>query len=352
MSREAGGAGPRSATDRPVPRPEISRARPRVDDPDHVIADLAGRQQGVVSRAQLLAAGLTPQMIRHRRRHGRLHDLRPPVRGVYLVGHAVEPPLARERAALLACGRLHALLSHRSAAVVWGMEDERSGPVDVTVIGPRAPRRPGIRGHRVVAIDAGSWRWHRGLPLTTPARTVIDLAPTLSSHALESIVDRARIAGLLRNGELRRAVDDAGRRPGVAIVRALLDDELVPGFSRSEAERVALRVIRAARLPAPSGRNAGTKGRELDLVWGRERVVLEVDGQAFHRTAKRFEDDRAKDGDLHASGYRVLRVTWRMLTRQPEVVVARLAAVLALADRDVGLEERLHAAGRARGRRE
>lgn len=117
------------------------RLGPRGDrHPDEVIAGLAGRQQGVVSRRQLLAAGVSPEMIRHRRGRGRLHDLRPPIRGVYLVGHAVEAPLARERAALLACAPQPVVLSHRSAAVAWGIADPMPGPVDVTVIGPRAPR--------------------------------------------------------------------------------------------------------------------------------------------------------------------------------------------------------------------
>ncbi|MBF6620627.1 MAG: DUF559 domain-containing protein [Patulibacter sp.] len=307
---------------------------------DHVIADLAGRQHGVVSRAQLLAAGLSAEMIRHRRTRGRLHDLTPSMPGVYLVGSAAEPPLARERAALLSC-RGRVVLSHVSAGVLWGMCDRRPTLVDVTAVGLRAPRRNGIRGHRTADLDPGSWRWHRRVPVTSPARTVIDLAASTSSDELEAIVDRGRIAGLLRNGDLRRELAGAGGRRGVAAVRELLDGEQTPGFSRSEAERLALRMISSAQLPPPSGRNARTNGRELDLTWTRQRVVLEVDGRAFHSTPQRFEDDRAKDGALHAAGYRVLRVTWRMLTKQPSVVVARLAAVLALGDRELAIAERL-----------
>lgn len=321
------------------------RLGPRGDrHPDEVIAGLAGRQQGVVSRRQLLAAGVSPEMIRHRRGRGRLHDLRPPIRGVYLVGHAVEAPLACERAALLACAPQSVVLSHRSAAVAWGIADPMPGPVDVTVIGPRAPRRPGLRGHRAATIDAGSWRWHRGLALTTPARTVIDLAASASLDELEAIVDRAKVARLLRDGELRQAVDVEAPRAGVAAVRALLDAEQPPGFSRSAAERVALRVIGAAGLPAPSARNDRAGRFELDLVWHRERVVLEVDGRAYHRTSRSFERDRAKDGALHAAGYRVLRVTWRRLTHRPEAMVAQLAAILALAQRDAAVDERLRRA--------
>ncbi len=301
---------------------------------DRVIAEIAARQQGVVSREQLLAAGIGADAIRHRRERGRLHALRPPVRGVYLVGHVAEPAFARERAALLTAGREGAVLSHRTAAVVLGFAEPATGPVDVTVIGRCPPRRPGIRGHRTELWSPEAWRWEHGLPVTTPARTVLDLAATVSIEALEAIVDRARIVRLVNDEALRGELDARGGTRGAGKLRRLLNDERLPGFSRSEAERLTRRVVRAAALPAPTGQNARRGAHELDFVWARERVVLEVDGLAYHRTPARFEADRARDARLHAAGYRVLRVTWRMLTREPQVVVARLAAVLALAGQE------------------
>jgi predicted transcriptional regulator of viral defense system len=144
---------------------------------DNAIAKLAARQRGVVTVKQLHAAGFDDGAIKRRRRAGRLHRLR---HGVYHVGHAVPPDGAVEVAALLACGR-QSVVSHRSAARLWGLPSFRDwrSPVDVTVVGRDPGRKPGVRIHRTQCLDAREVRSADGIPVTTPARTLLDLAAVL-----------------------------------------------------------------------------------------------------------------------------------------------------------------------------
>lgn len=294
---------------------------------ERAIGEVAGRQDNVITRAQLLSAGLGRGAIAHRVSEGRLHRCH---RGVYLVGHAPPTPIAASRAAVLACGE-GAVLSHRSAAELWELLRATGGDRDVMVVahnpGRRPGRRPGIRVHRVARLDERELRDVRGLRVTSPARTICDVAAVQPSREVEEAITQARIKRLVRDRDLLAVIERAPGRKGSALVRRLLSDELEAGFTRSEAERRLRGLIRAAGLPAPET-NAGLCGYEVDVLWRRERLVIEVDGHIFHSHRAAFERDRKRDQVLVAAGYRVIRVTWRQLIDEPLAVIARIAAAL------------------------
>jgi very-short-patch-repair endonuclease len=272
---------------------------------DRAIASLAARQCGVVTTAQLAAAGIGRSGIAHRVANGRLTPVH---RGVYRVGPIVAP-YALEMAAILATG---GVLSHHSAAAVWGIRPDYDGDVHTTVTGIDARSRPGLRVHQAVSLKAAV---QFGLPLTTPARTLHDLAPILRQHDLDRAVEEAVIRGLATPDEL-------GTRPAL---REAIRNE--PRLTRSEAERRLLKLIRAADLPAPVT-NTRVAGWEADVLWPRHRLVVEVDGYAYHGNRAAFERDRRKDAALVAAGYRVIRITWRQIADEPHRVVALLARLL------------------------
>jgi very-short-patch-repair endonuclease len=295
-----------------------------------VIAAIAGRQRGVVSRAQLLAAGIDGGAIERRLRAGRLHPVH---RGIYLVGHGVMADRAREVAALLACGR-GAVVSHVSAANLLQLlpYPARPRPIDITLVGRQAARRPGIRVHRVRALDQRDVHPVDGIPATTAPRTLLDLATVLPADLLERTVAEAAVRRLARRGDLTDQIERNPGRPGTQALRRILDLDGGATVTRSEAERRMLRLIRAAELPRPQV-NARLGGYEVDFLWREQRLVVEVDGYAYHANRRAFERDRERDGALAARGYTVIRVTWRQLVDTPEAVVARIAAALAVRGR-------------------
>jgi very-short-patch-repair endonuclease len=268
---------------------------------------------------------MTAEGIRWRVRSGRLFPVQ---RGVYRVGPVVAPR-AREMAAALACGP-GAVVSHRSAALLWqiGPDLGTDGPVHVTLVRVDRGHRPDIRAHRVRHLPPDDVALLEGIPVTTPRRTILDLAGELGSGELERMVAQACLRGTVDPQDLRNlAVHSAGRR-GVARLRALLDADGAPALTRSEAERRFLRLVRRARLPAP-GTNVTIGEMEVDFAWTNQRLVVEVDGFAFHSSRSRFENDRRRDARLAGRGYRVMRVTWRQIAHEPEALLVHLARALA-----------------------
>ena len=276
---------------------------------------LARRWHGVVTTRQLVAAGIGADAIRHRVKHGWLLRLH---RGVYQVG-PVAARYGREMAALLATGP-GAALSHHSAAAVWGFRPAHEGDVHVTVLRGRGAPRPGIRVHRSASLQAAV---RAGLRLTTPARTLLDLATDLPPDDLERAVEQAIVLKLTTDTEIA-AQCEHGNRGAARLRRALL---IEPGLTRSKAERQLRRLIRSAQLPRPVT-NVRVAGWEVDLLWREQRLVVEVDGFAFHGSRHAFERDRRRDADLVAAGYRVVRFTWRQIKYEPAAVIARLAVLL------------------------
>jgi very-short-patch-repair endonuclease/predicted transcriptional regulator of viral defense system len=286
---------------------------------DRALARFAERQHGHVTRAQALGAGVGAGAFDGRVKRGYL--LREH-RGVYRVGHRAPLDFDREMGAVLAAGT-RAVAGHLSAAYLWALASRPEGDVHVTGSGRHSRR--GIRLHRSPLTRADVTRVH-DVPVTRPARTLLDMAHRSPALALERAVADAFRRRLVSRRELE--IELARRRPGSAAIRAVLALERGPALTRSEAERRLLALIRAAGLPAPE-HNVRILGSEVDMAWREERLVVEVDGFRFHSARDAFERDRLRDARLVAAGFRVLRVTWRRLTAAPYAVVADLAQALA-----------------------
>jgi very-short-patch-repair endonuclease len=304
---------------------EVGRPRRPQTGRDATIASLAARQYGVVSTRQLLAAGVGHDAIATRVRRHTLHRLH---RGVYAVGHTVLVPLAREMAAVLACGP-GAAISHRSAAVLWRLLPDANGPIDVTVV-RSGRRRPGLRIHRSTSLGADDVTTLRGIPTTTPTRAILDLAEQAPERELERALDEALVQKLTSETALVAAVQNAPGRRGAPRITNLLARGGPPALTRSEAEERFLQLIRAAGLEAPDV-NARIGNHVVDFLWRRHRLVVEIDGFQYHSSRKAFERDRRRDAELAAAGYRVIRITWMQLTQEPYSVIARLSPALHVA---------------------
>lgn len=290
----------------------MANAEWRKMHPDARVVRLASAQAGVVSGEQLRIVGLSRGAIAHRVKTRRLHRLH---LGVFAVGRPEVGPLGREVAALLACGP-GTVLSHASAAALWGLCDP---PETVEVVSRRGRTRDGITAHRG-ELDRDDTRTKHHLRVTSPARTLLSLADVVDLTELERMVGEAASKKLTTERELHEAIASGGR--GAAKLRAILDRG--PAFTRSEAERRLLTLIRAARLPKPKV-NARIGAHEVDFAWPDRRLIVEVDGYAFHATRAAVENDRRREGDLDAAGFEVLRCTWRQITREPEALLVRLA---------------------------
>jgi very-short-patch-repair endonuclease len=287
------------------------------------VARIAAAQHGVVTARQLHNAGFGRNAIA-RRLEGewlvRVHE------GVYQVG-VFGSHFAGEMAALLACGPWSAI-GRRSAVAVHGLPGSCGGMVDVTIPHEVKAGRPGIRYHRVALLPEEDVTVRHGLRVTTPARTLVDLAASTPPAELERLIEEIQVQRLATPDEILEAIRRGAGRPGIRKLRAAADLSLdEPLFTRSEAERRLRRLVRSAALPTPRT-NVKRAGWEVDAVWDRQRLVVEVDGYRYHRTRAKFERDRRKDAQLMLVGYRVLRITWRQLTREPETVIATIAAAL------------------------
>jgi len=288
------------------------------------LAWIAGQQLSLVTAEQLHAAGVRRGAIAARVANESLHRRH---RGVYLVGSPVPPPGSVELAALLACGR-GALISHRSAAALWGLAAAPAGEVDVSVIGRHCRSRDGINVHFAGQLDQRDRRHHRGIPITAPARTLIEFGARATDDELERAISEARALRLLNDAELEAALQRAGRRDGTARVREFLRVEHGSGFTRSTAERRMRRLLGQSRLPQPVC-NGRAEGYTVDFLWPNYKVIVEVDGYQFHSHRRAFERDRRKDQALVAAGYLVVRVTWLQLRDEPLMVAAAVAGALA-----------------------
>jgi very-short-patch-repair endonuclease/predicted transcriptional regulator of viral defense system len=298
--------------------------RPENSTPlDAAVAELAARQWGVVSLAQLRALGLGERGVRHRAAGGRLHRVH---RGVYAVGHTVLRGEGRRLAAVLACGE-GAVLSHRSAAAHWGLLATSAARIDVTAPRTRAGDAK-IRLHHSRSLIARDTDTHERIPITSVARTLLDLAATVRPDRLERALAQAERLQLYDH----RAITDVlaranGHRGKAALTRATARE---PKLTRSGFEARVLNLIRATSLPEPLTNfllTAPDHPRlEVDLCWPTHRLIVELDGYETHRTRAAFARDRARDAALEADGWRVVRFTW---SAADGVIVQRLTSLLA-----------------------
>ena len=246
--------------------------------------------------------------------------------GVYSVGHAALAPYGRQRAALLAIGE-GAILSHGTAAHLWGLRGTAPATIDVSVVGRQPRSKPGLQVHRVSAFHPRDLRRRDGLPLTSPARTLVDLAAAVAVDELERLVSEARVRNLIRPGDLETALSRAGHRPGVARMGALLEGEEEPDITHSKGERTLRRLLRDAQIAQPRA-NVRIGRWLVDFLWPDEKLVVEFDGFKFHGHRRAFERDRRKDVELAEAGYLVLRFTWRRLEDELLAVIASIARAL------------------------
>ena len=286
---------------------------------DELISMLAERQHGVVARRQLVARGVGARAIDHRLKCGRLHPVH---RGVYAVGHRVLSQRGRWMAAVLACGS-GAVLSHRSAAALWGIRPTSRPAVEVTTP-RRLHARPGLQPHRAV-LRADEVTVLDGIPTTTPARTLLDLAATLPRRSLERALDEAEV---LRLPGPHTLLDRYPRRRGAATLRILLLTSRSPTPTRTELEEWFLTFLDDWGFDRPEV-NTIIEGLEVDAVWRDARLIVELDGFATHGTRRGFERDRKRDRRLAVAGWRVIRLTWRQLS-EGEALARELRALLGL----------------------
>jgi very-short-patch-repair endonuclease len=287
---------------------------------DPQIAALAEAQHGVVSRAQLLLLGFTARQVEHRRAAGRLHLLH---RGVYAVGHRVLKAEGRWMAATLATG---GVLSHATAAAAWDLASTAVIHVTIPGHGGRA-RRAGIRVHRTVTLEPGDTTTHCGIPITTPIRTLLDVAATLKGRRLEQVLDRAE--RLVDFRELERRLEAHPTRPGAPSLQAVLLSYTVGSvLTRSELEERFLRLCDAHGLRRPEV-NTRIEGMTVDFVWRDERLIVEVDGYGFHKSRRVFGTDRERDVLLTLAGWKVLRFAEEHVTYRAAWVAAAVAGRLA-----------------------
>lgn len=282
---------------------------------------MVARQHGVVTRAQLLEVGLSADAIDHRIATARLH---PVAVGVYAVGRPGLSQHGRWMAAVLACGPA-AVLSHDSAATLWGVRGAHGSTVTVTVPPSACRRRPGVTAHRRSLEPHEREQIHR-IPVTSIHRTLVDIAVQLSRDDLEAAINAADKHDLTTPTQLRAALEEHAGRPGVAILRAVLDRRTF-ALTDSQLERRFLPIARRAGLTRPqTGRRLN--GFKVDFHWPELGLVVETDGLRYHRTPAQQARDRLRDQAHTAAGLTPLRFTHAQVRYEPGHVERTLAAVV------------------------
>ena len=291
-----------------------------LDTIDRAIAAIAGRQHGLVTYWQLSALGLGDGAIEYRVRTGRLHRLH---RGVYAVGFRPISRHAHALAAVLACGP-GAALSYGSAATLWGVTRHWQSPLEVTA--RTARRHPGVCIHRSTLTRREVTK-HFGIPVTTPARTVLDITNRLDDSALTRAINDLRLARYLSLADLAELLTwHPSHRAAKRLREQLARPQRAP--TRSEFEDAFRLFVRRYGLPEPLI-NVHVIGHEADAFFPEHKLVVEVDGWEFHCRRDQFETDRDRDADLLAAGIATIRITWERLHLRPQREAARLHAILA-----------------------
>ena len=287
-------------------------------------ADLAGRQDGLVTRDQLLSLGATAGAIDHWLRAGRLHEVH---RGVYTVGHCSLPRRGRLRAASMVGPDV--CLSHISAAEWWAIVGPRTGHPHITA--PRRITRPRLIAHHR-ALPADEIEGDDGVRLTSVSRTLFDLAALGDRQLFESALRKAEFRQLGGRLSLADLIERYPRARGVVLARTVLEQQLYRLPTESWLEDVFLPFLVARRfempLVNPTIQIRGDRYRP-DCLWPRQRLIAELDGRAGHAGELGFESDRVRDAALLGAGYRIMRITKRRFEISPDAVDRDLRDALA-----------------------
>jgi very-short-patch-repair endonuclease len=300
-------------------RPDI-RAQRSTRGVDRAIAAIAAEEHGLITLEQLRDLGLGNSAIKHWLARGRLYRVH---RGVYAVGYRRLSPQARWLAAVRAAGE-GAVLSHECAAALWELRASKGRWIDVTVpVKRRAPE--GVRIHRT-KLDPSEVTKRGPIPVTTPTRTLLDLASQVDPAALERALRQAFFLRLTTTASLTSCLSAHRGARGTKVLNALLPDAN-SGRTRSDLEQDFLTFLRTHKLPLPH-LNKEIEGFEVDCVWPTHRLIVELDGGAAHRTPHAFEADRLRDEILVAAGWRVVRVTPLRLAGGARALAINLRRVL------------------------
>jgi very-short-patch-repair endonuclease len=290
---------------------------------DHLIYELAAKQHGLVTRAQLMEASVSRHIIDRRLRSGLLRAIHA---GVYQVGPVVAPR-ARELAAVLACAG--GTVSHQTAAALWELLPAQNPyePVHVTLRhGQHCGRRPGINAHRS-AIASDEIARIENIPVTSAARTILDLSEQLSERKVEQALAHAERQRIIRQRDVLGLLDRYPRR-AARTMRSILGRDAPPAFTRSVAEDRLLGLMRTAALPEPE-LNVIVEGIEIDCYWRTARLAIEIDGYEYHKSTRAFVRDRQRDSALAAAGIQVIRLSWQQVDKEREKTLVQIAQALA-----------------------
>jgi very-short-patch-repair endonuclease len=302
-----------------------NQTRPLRRTRERALAQLAARQHGVIARRQLRELGFGEEAIKTRLAEGRLHHLH---EQVYAVGHTRLAVRAPWWAALLAYGP-GAVLSHQSAAVLWGIRRKRRGPIHVTAPGGRQGlrRRKGIWIHRCKLVPEDRTT-RDGFPATTLGRTLFDLAEVVPFDQLKGAAEEADRLKLLRLPELEQCCERGHGRRALRPVRRLIEELRPADEGRSPLEIRFSRFVHDHRLPVPV-QNVDVLDHEVDALWPAAKLIVELDSWEFHGHRAAFERDRARDPKLLIAGYRTIRITHRRLDREADQLAAEIRQLLA-----------------------
>jgi hypothetical protein len=286
---------------------------------DRLIAEIASSPHGVVTRKRLLRKGVSPEQIRARLQRGSLSQEHP---GIYRVGHRAPSVEARYLAAVLACGD-GAILIARPAGFLWGVIKGTPPRPDVVALVKR--RIQGVATHRVRRIHAEDATKCRGVPVTTVARTLVDLAGVLPEQLLARACHEAEVRHQTTPDQVEAVLARLPTRPGARILRGILHGEIHVTLSRLEGAFLAL--LRREGLPLPET-NRPASGRRVDCRWPEFRLTVELDSYRYHRSRHAWEADRRREREAHARGDEFRRYTWGDVFEDPRLTLRELKALL------------------------
>jgi hypothetical protein len=286
---------------------------------DRIIGRIACRSHGVVTRAELLAAGITVQEITERIRRGVLISV---YRGVYRVGHAAPSTEADYMAAVKACGE-GALLSGQAAAWLWGLVQGEPPPPEVSA--PKERHLPGVltrHCRQLSHVDRTEWR---GIPITRVPRTIVDIAPAFDEDELARVSHEATVQWGLTPARIEAVLNRRPTAPGANKLRRVMHGDVQVTLSKLESG--FLNLLRAEGLPLPiTNRPAG--GRRVDCRWPEHRLTVELDSYRFHNSRHSWKRDRDREREAYARGDQFRRYTWDDVFEGPDRMLTELRILL------------------------